>query len=155
MSLEIRASLIHGEGAFASEPIPAGARVIQYVGRKITKKESRRECQRNNPFVFYLNEEFDLDGNTASNPARLLNHSCAPNCDAELHGGEIWIIARRNIQVGEEVTFNYGFDLDNYREYPCYCGAKECAGYIVAESFQAQVRRETLPPSDPDRSRSP
>ena len=69
----------------------------------------------------------------------LLNHSCAPNCEAELLDDRIWIIARRDIQPGEEITFNYGYDLENYRDYPCCCGSPHCVGYIVAEEFFAHA----------------
>jgi hypothetical protein len=47
----------------------------------------------------------------------------------------------RDIRAGEELTFNYGFDLDDYRDHPCRCGARECVGYIVAEEFFPLVRR--------------
>src|SRR6185436_12484213 len=68
----------------------------------------------------------DLDGEVAWNPARWLNHSCAPNCDAEWIEGRIWIVARRAIRAGEELTFNYGYDLEDYREHPCRCGSPDC-----------------------------
>jgi SET domain-containing protein len=68
--------------------------------------------------------------------------TAAPNCEAELDEGRIWIIALRHIRAGEELTFNYGYDLENYREHPCRCGAAECVGYIVAEEFLEHVRRQ-------------
>jgi SET domain-containing protein len=66
----------------------------------------------------------------------------APNCEAEWEGGRIWITARRDIAAGEEITFNYGYTLDEYREHPCHCGAPECAGYIVAEEYFECVRKK-------------
>ena len=76
----------------------------------------------------------------AQEEARLLNHSCSPNCEAEFSEGQIWILSKRRIQPGEEITFNYGYDLAEYRDHPCLCGAPECVGYIVGEEFLAQVR---------------
>jgi SET domain-containing protein len=136
----VRLSPIHGRGAFARTDIPAGTRVIEYIGERISKEESIRRCERNNEYIFALNEQSDLDGNIPANTARYLNHSCAPNCEAELQEGHIWIVARREIRAGEELTFNYGFDLIDYREHPCRCGAAECAGYIVAEEFFEHLR---------------
>ena len=75
-------------------------------------------------------------------PARFLNHSCAPDCEAELENGRIWIVAKRDIKAGEELTFNYGYDLDDYRNHPCRCGAPDCAGHIVAEEFFDHVRKQ-------------
>ncbi|MHC1764839.1 MAG: SET domain-containing protein [Verrucomicrobiia bacterium] len=141
MLLEFRESPIHGTGAFAAMALPAGTRVVQYLGRKITKAESMRQCELNNPFIFYLDSHHDLDGNVAWNPARLLNHSCTPNCEAQHLDDGIFVVATRDIEAGEEVTFNYGYDLENFREYPCHCGSPECVRYIVAEEFHEQLRR--------------
>jgi SET domain-containing protein len=139
--LVIAPSPIHGMGAFASRAIARGARVVEYTGEKISKAESLRRCEAGNWFIFSLDDEFDLDGNIAGNPARWLNHSCAPNCEAEFLGGRIWITASRDIAAGEEITFNYGYTLDEYREHPCRCGAPSCAGWIVAEEYFDYVKK--------------
>jgi hypothetical protein len=138
----IRPSPIHGWGGFAATDLPAGTRVLEYVGKKISKEESLRRCQANNEYIFGLDEQFDLDGNVPENRARFLNHSCAPNCDGEFEGGRIWIVARRDIRTGEELTLNYGFDLTDYREHPCRCGSSQCVGFIVAEEFFEHVRKQ-------------
>jgi uncharacterized protein len=136
-------SSIHGVGAFARFDLVRGTRLIEYVGRRIGKQESLQQCQANNEYIFSLNEQEDLDGNVGWNPARFINHCCAPNCDAELDQGRIWIVARRDIRAGQEITFNYGFDLEDYRDYPCNCGAPGCVGFIVAEEFFDHVRRQS------------
>ena len=133
--LEFKPSPIHGTGAFAREPLDRGERVLEYVGERITKEESNRRCAAGNDGVFYLDERFNLDGRVAWNPARFLNHSCAPNCDAELIAGRLWIVARRDIAPGEELVFDYGYDLEDAHDYPCRCGAARCRGCIVAEVF--------------------
>jgi 16S rRNA (cytosine1402-N4)-methyltransferase len=138
--LEFRKSGIHGTGAFARQAIPSGTQVIEYLGERISKEESLRRCMRNNEYVFRLDETSDLDGDVSWNPARLLNHSCDPNCEAVHERGHIWIVSTRAIAAGEEVTFNYGFDLDRYRDYPCACGSPRCVGYMVAEEFHDHLR---------------
>jgi hypothetical protein len=139
-----RPSVIHGTGGFAKADIAVGTRVIEYVGEKITKAESLRRCESANESIFSLDESCDLDGNVPWNPARFLNHSCDPNCEAEPDGGRIWIVARRGIRAGEEITFNYGYDLEDYREHPCRCGSANCAGYIVAEEFFEHIRKQRV-----------
>lgn len=134
-----RNSPIHGIGGFARQAIRAGTRIFEYLGERISKAEALRRCEENNGFIFALNDAEDLDGNVAWNPARFLNHSCAPNCEAEMEDDRIWIVARRHIAAGEEVTFNYGYDLVDYRNYPCECGSPNCVGYIVAEEFFEHV----------------
>jgi SET domain-containing protein len=139
--LVFKGSPIHGLGGFAKRTIGTGARILEYVGERISKSESLRRCEQNNGYIFSLNAEEDLDGNVAWNPARLINHSCTPNCEAELEEGRIWIVARRDIDPGEEVTFNYGYDLVDYRDHPCRCGSAGCVGYMVAEEFFELVLR--------------
>ncbi len=85
-----------------------------------------------------------MDGNVDWNPARFLNHSCEPNCEARFIDGRIWLVAIRDVRAREELTFNYGYDLEDYREHPCRCGAASCAGYIVAEEFFEHVRRQSV-----------
>jgi hypothetical protein len=138
--LLFKASPIHGTGAFAKVAIRKGTRVLEYVGERISKAESLRRCEGHNEYIFALNSEQDLDGNVAWNPARFINHSCAPNCEAQMEDGHIWIAARRDIQPGEEITFNYAYDLEDYMDYPCHCGSPGCVGYIVAEEFFDHVR---------------
>src|SRR5262245_53879983 len=104
---EFRPSPIHGLGTFAAAPIRAGRLLIEYIGVRITKSESVRRCEAGNPFIFELDDACDIDGGVGWNPARFVNHSCAPNCDAEYIDGQIWMVARREIAPGEELTFNY------------------------------------------------
>jgi SET domain-containing protein len=141
--VSFRNSPIHGLGGFARERIHSGTHVIEYVGEKITKRESLERCERNNEYIFALDDEHDLDGNVGWNPARFLNHSCAPNCEALLlEDGRIWVVPIREVRAGEELTFNYGYDLDDYKEHPCRCGSPNCVGYIVAEEFFGHLQRK-------------
>ncbi|HZV35513.1 MAG TPA: hypothetical protein VFB72_13145, partial [Verrucomicrobiae bacterium] len=61
--IEFRDSPIHGLGGFAMRDIHAGTRLVEYLGRKIDKKESLRQCELENPYVFCINDDYDLDGN--------------------------------------------------------------------------------------------
>ena len=141
--LFFKSSPIHGTGAFARHAISAGTRVIDYVGERIDKTESVRRCAANNHCIFSLGAAHDLDGAVEWNPARFINHSCDPNCDALCESERIWIVANRDIAAGEEVTFNYTYDLEDYRKYACNCGSPSCVGYIVAEEFFEHVREQT------------
>ncbi|HEY0548052.1 MAG TPA: SET domain-containing protein-lysine N-methyltransferase [Verrucomicrobiae bacterium] len=139
---EVKPSGIHGMGIFARVDIPAETRILEYVGERINKKESLRRRKENNFFVFVVTNKFDLDGAVDWNPARFINHSCAPNCEARMEEERIWIYAVRALRAGEELTFNYGYDLQDYEEHPCRCGAPECLGFMVAEEHFRHVRRK-------------
>lgn len=140
--LVVRQSGIHGTGCFARKDIPAGTRIIEYVGEKITKEEALRQCELNNEYIFGLDEDYDINGNVPWNPARFINHSCDPNCEAEEDEGRIWTVAMRDIRAGEELSYNYGYDLEEYRNHPCACKTSACVGYIVADEHFEAVRRQ-------------
>src|ERR1017187_2578865 len=137
--VKFRSSPIHGTGGLAKTSIRNGTHIIQYLGEGISKGESLRRCEQNNEFIFALSDEQDLDGNVAWNPARFINHSCAPNCEAEKDGDHTWIIATRDIGASEEITFNYGYDLVDYKDHPCQCGSPQCVGYMVAQEYFEHV----------------
>jgi SET domain-containing protein len=154
IGFEIRPSSIHGMGAFATRSYAADDLVAEYMGERISKSESVARCAAGNTFIFTLNSEVDLDGNVSSNPARFFNHSCVPNCEARRVDDSIWLAASRQIQPGEELTFNYGYDLVDYREYPCHCGAVRCVGFIVAEEFFETIKQRNLQRAEIWESRS-
>jgi SET domain-containing protein len=147
----IRHSSIHNRGVFAARDIRKGEHIIEYIGERITKAESdRRASTRLNEsardgggavYIFTLNKRYDIDGNVDWNPARLINHSCSPNCEAQIARGRIWITARRAIREGEELSYDYGFDLDSWEEHPCRCREENCIGYIVARHHWPKLRR--------------
>jgi hypothetical protein len=150
-TLRLARSGLHGVGVFARDFIPEGERVLEYVGERITKAEAaRREEERRARaaaggdacvYIFELNQRFDLDGDVPHNPGKRINHSCAPNCEAQSDGQRVWVVARRDIAPGEELTYDYGFALRDARLHPCRCGAEECVGYIVARGQRWRWRR--------------
>jgi SET domain-containing protein len=92
-------------------------------------------------YLFTLDAAYDIDGSVAWNPARFLNHSCVPNCEAVIVRERIWLYTLRRIKAGEELTYNYGLGLGGFEERPCHCGARACVGFMVAEKHFATVRR--------------
>lgn len=149
--IEVRGSEIHGRGLFAIRKIPKETDIIEYVGEKIDKEESDRRgwelyeaAQATGGaavYLFTLNDEFDIDGDVEWNSARLINHSCDPNCEAVIDGDQIWITALRKIKKSDEIFFNYGFDLENYEGHPCRCGTERCMGYIAGEEYWPELKK--------------
>lgn len=147
--IQFRQSSIHGVGGYARRFIPKDTYVIEYVGEKIDKAESARRCAADNHFIFTYDDTHDIDGSVEWNPARLINHSCEPNCETVDDEGHMWVVAIRDIQPGEEITFNYNYDLEDYKAHACRCGSPRCVGYMVAEEYFEHVRRQNaLAPSD-------
>ena len=48
----------------------------------------------------------------------------------------------KNIQKGEELTYDYGYDMDSFEDHPCRCGAKNCIGYIVRSNLRWRVEKK-------------
>lgn len=139
---ELRRSRIQGVGAFALQDIPKGTRLIEYTGEKITNAEADRRyddesMRRHHTFLFVLNLRTVVDAAHGGNESMYINHSCGPNCEAEIVRGRIWIEAIRNISAGTELTYDYQFENDpdytedDLRFYACRCGADNCRGTIV------------------------
>ncbi len=63
-----------------------------------------------------------------------VNHSCDPNCGVRVNAsGAPDLVARRNIEPGEEITFDYAmrnFSIEHFPS-PCLCGAAACRGTIT------------------------
>ncbi|MBI3623480.1 SET domain-containing protein-lysine N-methyltransferase [Candidatus Pacearchaeota archaeon] len=140
--VKIRYSKIHGNGGFAKKDIKKGTKLIEYIGKKITKEEAERVSDKDGVFLFELSKKWDIDGNVPENTARFINHSCDPNCDFEIKNKQIWIRAMKDIKKGEELSYNYGFDLDGYKRYPCRCGAKACVGFILDKDHWSKVKKK-------------
>lgn len=147
----IRESSIHHKGVFATKDIPKGTKIIEYVGEKVTKEESKKREQqtleeskkditKGAVYIFELDEEHDIDGNVSWNDARFINHSCDPNCEVDIIEGRIWIIALKDIKKDEELSYDYGYDLEGFEKHHCRCGCPNCIGYIVSEEHREALK---------------
>ena len=149
--IEVRNSKVHGKGVFTIKDIPKGTQIIEYVGEKLSKDEAQEratiqeeksieDSDEGAVYIFELNDDFDLDGNVEYNTARLINHTCSPNCESEQdEDDKIWIVSLREIKKGEELGYNYGYDIENWKDHPCRCGNSNCVGYIVDEKHWKEL----------------
>ena len=148
-----RKSSVHGRGLFASQYIKKGSQIIEYVGDKVTKREGDRRADKqinrakkniNNGmvYVFELNKRYDIDGDVSYNYARLINHSCNPNCEVVIDNNCLWISAIKNIKKNNELSYNYGYSYDtDYDEHICKCGSSRCIGYILDEDHWPKLKK--------------
>ena len=141
-----KSSNIDNRGLFASKNIKKGTKIIYYIGKIITKKQTENNPKFDNDkaiYLFNLNNRYDLDGDFTYNTARLINHSCNPNCEVEGKGLKLWISSIKDIKKNEEITYVYGFSFDeNYKDFPCKCGSKNCCGYIVREGSRWRIKKK-------------
>jgi uncharacterized protein len=135
-------SRIAGQGLFTRQHIKKDTRVMQYVGERINKAQSAKRLAQGNAYIFTFSDQYDIDGQVLGNAARYINHSCAPNCEVDITRRNIWIVAIRDILAGEELSYNYGYGINRYGEFPCYCQAKNCMRYMLAEEYWGLIKKK-------------
>lgn len=128
--LRLGRSKIHGWGVYATEFIPAGRKVIEYSGEKISRREAkRRGFASEHVYLFTLDPYWTIDGSVGGSGAEYINHSCQPNLVARIIKGHILYMSLRDIRPGEELTVDYHFGK-NVERVACRCGAPRCRGTI-------------------------
>lgn len=145
---------VHGQGVFAAIPIPAGTRILEYVGERIDQDEADRRHPVNpddpfHTFFFSLSSGMVIDGGVNGNDSRWINHACAPNCETQegRHGKRVYIVALRDIAVGEELNYDYGLVIEARQtrklkaQYACHCGAPDCRGTMLMPRKRAHSSR--------------
>ena len=140
--IEVRQSTIQGRGVFALRKIKTGTRIIEYTGERISPDEETNRydddhMERHHTFLFTIDEDATIDAARFGNAARFINHSCDPNCEAVEDDRRIFIEAIRDIHPGEELSYDYNFEVDEVDTpelrnfYVCRCGAPDCRGTIL------------------------
>ena len=110
-----------GRGLYATKDIKEGTKIIDYIGKLITKKQTEESDKYDNSkpiYLFTVNKRYDLDGDFSWNTARLINHSCSNNCD-----------------------YGFGYD-ENYKQFPCKCKSKNCCDYIIRAESRWRINKK-------------
>lgn len=113
---------LSGMGLFALEDINKGEKIIEYIGKILLGKDA--EDVKTNMYLFEVSRNKTIDGSVRWNKARYMNHSCDGNAESEIRKGKVFILARKDIKAGEEITYDYGEEF--FREYigsNCRCSA--------------------------------
>jgi uncharacterized protein len=141
--IRVGKSPIEGTGVFAKRNIPRGTRIIEYTGEHVPIHQLFRVVGEGQPprtYTFALNDTTAIDGTRGGNASRFFNHSCAPNCEAYIFDGHVYIYAMRDVRSGEELTFDYrlapsgssAVASPGSEEHRCRCGAPSCRGTLLS-----------------------
>ena len=132
--VEVRPSGIEGLGVFATRSFGIGERIRRVnVVREITPDAPLRED---------LGERADHcnypDGKMVlyGHPDHYVNHSCDPTAYEVFEQEATWLVARREIQAGAEITCDYNINIADGTAWPCRCGAARCRGTVVGDFFR-------------------
>ncbi len=114
---------VSGRGIFATEEIPKGVCIFEYIGTPVP--ESKQESSEGR-YLFWTGKKKMVNGNVPENIARHINHSCRPNCEADGPDGRIFILTTRKIKAGEEINYDYGKGYFNDYIKPIGCRCVKC-----------------------------
>ncbi|ACB36496.1 nuclear protein SET [Leptothrix cholodnii SP-6] len=129
-AVSVAPSRIDGTGAFAAEAIPAKRKIGEIRGETISVHEAWERAKKlERIMIVEVNERRAVDASRSADPLRFTNHSCSPNAVLRIRQGRIEIYAMRAIEVGEEITCDYG-ETHHAGQRPCGCGAPNCRGAI-------------------------
>lgn len=112
-----------GLGLFATQLIKKGSFIIEYIGEVIDLKEANK---RGGKYLFETSSNRYIDGKERKNIARYINHSCKQNCEVEIRRGRILVFAKRDIQPGEELHYDYGKEYFDQHIKPHGCRCRTC-----------------------------
>lgn len=150
----VRNSAIHGRGVFAATRIPKGETVIEYKGQRTSWDDAmeRPDSDPDDPshtFLFELDDGRVIDARVRGNAARWINHSCAPNCETyEDENGRVFIQARKKIEPGTELTYDYKLSVDGKltkeerARFECRCGTAKCRGSLLTKPKKKKKKKD-------------
>jgi hypothetical protein len=135
--VEQKKSRIHGIGIFANAPIKKGELVIVWGGRgNILTDEDLKKGGIAEDSIVSVGEGLHLAYYVSNTPTIhfYMNHSCNPNLWMQ---DELSLIAKRNINTGEELTADYTM----FAVYPewklkCKCNSSLCRKTISTNDWQ-------------------
>lgn len=145
LQVEVKASTIEGLGLFALRPFASGQKIRRInVVREITAEAPLREdLGERSDHCDYPDGKVVLIGF----PDRHINHSCDPNTYIDYDEDVCYIVARRQIVAGEELTCDYNINITRGTAWPCHCGASRCRGTTTGDFFllPVEIQREYSP----------
>lgn len=129
-AVRVARSRIDGFGVFADEAIPPRLKIGEIRGESITVAEARRRAEgQQRIMIVEISARRAIDASQSNDPMRFTNHSCRPNARLQIRDGRIEFYAVRQIEVGEEITVDYG-ETHHEGRLACQCGAPGCIGWL-------------------------
>lgn len=139
MALILRESRIHSCGCYTTAPIRKGARVVEYVGQRLSNEQAD-DLYDDVPMTYLFGLDSANHVVDGYGVAAFINHSCQPNCETDIISGRVWVIARRDITPGEELTYDYNL-FDGEDDAPCLCRALRCRGSMYSAAHLRKMAR--------------
>jgi hypothetical protein len=134
-----------GLGLFATKPIKKGTKIIRYFGPLLDSRKKKHDAIENK-YLFELNGRWTIDGSVRENIARYINHACKPNAESDVkpRKRKVYIRAIKDIEVGEEINYDYGTDYFKAYLKPIGCKCDACEKKRRKKRAEARAERARL-----------
>ena len=127
-------------GSFALVPIAAGETVVGFGGSVTTIDVLETLSADQQHRSIQVADELYLTPSSNREDGDMINHSCEPNLGLL---GSMVLVAMRDIEVGEELTFDYATcDDSDYDEFDCLCGTAACRGKVTGQDWKIPELQE-------------
>lgn len=136
--IEIRDSSIAGKGMFAESLIKEGEKVVVYGGtwgKEYTDSNGAKIAQEAGKLIMQWDDDLYSVEERGEETGYFINHSCDPNIWME---GAFTLIARRDIQPGEELAADYALWEANEKyisKWRCHCGSPLCRDRVTGKDY--------------------
>jgi hypothetical protein len=130
-------SKIGGDGLITIDKIAKGETVINFeggAGRFVNKATGDSLYKKGIDYDIQVDDDlFFVASGDEIEDADFLNHSCVPNCGIK---DKLKIVAMRDIDIGEEITFDYAMSESSKYSMRCECGRKKCRRIITGDDWK-------------------
>ena len=131
---QLRVTPGKGSGSLTVSKISKGEIVASFGGNVINQSELTNYSADRVSRSLQLNSDTYLLSGDVPEAGDMINHSCEPNCGM---AGTSSVQALRDIEIGEELTFDYAMsDSSQYDEFKCACGKDKCREKITGMDWQ-------------------
>jgi hypothetical protein len=125
-------SPVQGKGIFASKNFRRGELILEIDDSHVVTDESKLTPEQHEFDLDYLADKTIL----MQSPEKYINHSCDPTAYVKTRQGIRQVLAMRDIQKGEEITYDYAVNGDNDGAFVCRCGSKNCRKIYQGNFFK-------------------
>src|SRR6516162_8988615 len=134
-----------GLGLFATRPIRKGTKIIRYFGPLLDSRKEKDDAIENK-YLFELSNRWTIDGSVRENIARYINHGCKPNAESDVkpRKRKVFIRAIKNIEPGDEISYDYGTDYFKAYLKPIGCKCDACEKKRRKKRAEARAERLRL-----------
>jgi SET domain-containing protein len=131
-NVSVKPSPIEGQGVFAAVDFRKGERILAIDdSRVVTEDAPLREGEDPRHCDYLAAGRVVL----MQPPERHINHSCDPNAYVRTIDGVRYVLALRDIAMGEEITYDYCINSGGDTVWRCNCGSERCRRMIHSDFF--------------------